>query len=90
MLGLSLNKILLIVLVAFLVWRGLRVYQQVQARLTAVERGQSAAPRPAAAARGTAPARGATDLVACPRCGALVPNGTVCRSGEECRFRKAT
>ncbi len=89
MLGLSLNKILLIVLVAFLVWRGLRVYQQVQARLAAVERGQAAAPRPAAAAR-AAPARGATDLVACPRCGAFVPNGTICRSVEECRFRKAT
>ncbi|MEZ5823579.1 MAG: hypothetical protein R3C97_02180 [Geminicoccaceae bacterium] len=26
----------------------------------------------------------AVDLVACPKCGAYVPNGTICRSVEEC------
>ena len=34
-----------------------------------------------------APAR-ATDLVECVRCGMFVPNGTICRSVEECRYRQ--
>lgn len=81
MFGLSIGKILLIVLVIVLAWRGVRLLQQVQARLAAAER-RDAAARPS----GTK----ATDLVECPRCGLLVPNGTICRSVEECRFRPAS
>ena len=80
MFGLSVTKILLIVLVAIIAWRGLRILRQVQERL---EAGGS---RPAARTGGTPKA---TDLVECPRCGLLVPNGTVCRSVEECRYRRA-
>jgi hypothetical protein len=61
----------------------LRLLQQVQARLAAAERRDAAArPSPSGAK--------ATDLVECPRCGLLVPNGTICRSVEECRFRPAS
>lgn len=80
MFGLSIGKILLIVLVIVIAWRGMRLLQQLQARLAAAER-RDAAARPAGAK--------ATDLVECPRCGLLVPNGTICRSVEECRFRPA-
>lgn len=81
MLTLSVGKILLIVLVAFVAWRGLRIYQQVQARV---------AQRQAEGAAQRAAAPKATDLVECVRCGMFVPNGTICRSVEECRFRQAS
>jgi hypothetical protein len=83
MFGLTLSKILLTVLIIVLVWRGLRLYQQFQSRLTAGN-GRRA---PAAPRGGAVPE--ATDLVECPRCGTFVPNGTICRSREECRFRRA-
>jgi hypothetical protein len=80
MFGLSVTKILLIVLVIFIAWRGLRIMRQVQERLAARS-------GPAARTGGTPRA---TDLVECPRCGLFVPNGTVCRSVQECRYRRAT
>ena len=79
MFGFSFGKILVLVLVIAAAWRGYRLYQQMQARLAA------ASQRPA----GPAPQPKATDLVECVRCGMFVPNGTVCRSVEECRFRRA-
>ena len=45
----------------------------------------------ASAAGGAPPGVGrskATDLVECVRCGMFVPNGTICRSVEECSFRR--
>ena len=80
MLSLSFGKIMLIVIVAVIAWRGMRIYQQLQARVA-----ERAAARPA-----TAGIKKATELVECPRCGTFVPNGTICRSTEECRFRSAT
>ena len=79
MFGLSFGKILVLVLVIAAAWRGYRLYQQMQARIAA------ASQRP----QGPAPQAKATDLVECVRCGMFVPNGTVCRSVEECRFRRA-
>ena len=81
MFELSFSKILLTALVVLAVWRGWRLYQQFQERLAATARQQ-------AAARPGAPPR-ATDLVECVRCGLFVPNGTICRSVEECRFRRS-
>ncbi len=83
MLGLSLSKILLIVIVAVIAWRGLRIYHQLQARVAAQRPASGTASRRAAEPK-------ATDLVECPRCGTFVPNGTICRSVEECRFRHAS
>jgi hypothetical protein len=80
MFTLSFGKILVVILVIVAAWRGYRLLQQIQARLDA-----GSARRPAA---GPTPSR-ATDLVECPRCGLLVPNGTTCRSVKECRFRSA-
>ena len=54
-------------------------YQQMQSRLAAANERPTA---PAAAAK-------ATDLVECLRCGLFVPNGTICRSVEECQFRRS-
>ena len=79
MFGLSFGKILVLVLVIAAAWRGLRLYQDMQARITAAnQRAAKAASQPKA-----------TDLVECVRCGMFVPNGTICRSVEECRFRRA-
>jgi hypothetical protein len=77
MFTLSLSKILLTLLVIVVAWRGYRMLQQMQSRLAAANERQAA---PASAAK-------ATDLVECVRCGLFVPNGTICRSREECRFR---
>jgi hypothetical protein len=82
MLGLSFGKILLIVLVIVVAWRGLRIYHQLQARLA--DREASRAPS------GGRSAPRATDLVECPRCGTFVPNGTFCPSVEQCRYRRAS
>ncbi len=77
--GLSFGKILVTILVIVAAWRGYRLYQQMQARIAAAnERAARPAPQPKA-----------TDLVECVRCGMFVPNGTICRSVEECRFRRA-
>jgi hypothetical protein len=86
MFTLSFSKILLTILVIVVVWRGLRLVQQYQSRLAA------SGSRPAGASgqrRAAAPTPPATDLVECPRCGTFVPNGTFCRSSEECRYRRA-
>ena len=80
MFELSFSKILLTALVMLAVWRGYRLYQQLQGRLAAAQANQRAATHPG-------PGR-ATDLVECPRCGLFVPNGTICRSVEECQFRR--
>ena len=81
MLGLSFSKLLLLVLVVVVAWRGLRLMNRIQKHLDERQRTPSAPPR-------TDPR--ATDLVECPRCGLFVPNGTICRSVEECRFRRAS
>ena len=77
MFTLSFGKILVVALVVVVAWRGYRLLQQVQARIAAAN--ERTATRP--------PGR-ATDLVECPRCGTFVPNGTICRSVEECRYRR--
>jgi hypothetical protein len=79
MFSLSFGKILVTVLVVVAVWRGYRIYQQMQARLAAAN---ERAARPAQAPK-------STDLVECVRCGMFVPNGTICRSVEQCQFRRA-
>ncbi len=81
MFTMSFSKILLTVLVVVVAWRGYRMLQQVQERLAAANQ------RPAAPASASASSVKATDLVECVRCGLFVPNGTICRSREECRFR---
>jgi hypothetical protein len=77
MLTLSFSKILLTGLVILAVWRGYRMFLQMQSRMVAASERK---PAPASAPK-------ATDLVECVRCGLFVPNGTICRSREECRFR---
>lgn len=79
MFSLSFSKLLLTVLVIVAVWRGFRLFQQWQARIAAANEPPLGRPRAAAKA---------TDLVECPRCGLFVPNGTVCRSRAECRYRR--
>jgi hypothetical protein len=103
MLGLSLGKLLVLILVVLAVWRGMRIVNDFRARAMAMDQrrrashaaGQRGMPHGAGARpaweRGDAvfrPADGTTDLVACPRCGTYVPNGTICRSTAECRFRR--
>lgn len=82
MFSLSFGKILLIVLVIVAVWRGVRLFRLIEARLAS--RG---GPERAGGAR---PAPRATDLVECPRCGMFVPNGTYCPSVERCRYRRTS
>lgn len=81
MFTLSFGKILVVVLAVVAAWKGVRLLTVLQRKL---EEGQR--PPPAAPGRREPEP---TDLVACPRCGTFVPNGTWCPSVEECRIRKA-
>lgn len=78
MFTISFSKLLMTVLVIVIAWRGYRLYLQVQSKLAEA----NARPRP------PAPGPRATDLVECPRCGLFVPNGTTCRSTEQCQFHR--
>lgn len=87
MLGLSFSKLLLIGVVVWFAWRGLRIMGQMQRKLDEHQARQGQGqkpqqPRPQARVR-------ATDLVECPRCGTYVPNGTICPSVEQCQFRRS-
>ena len=83
MFGLSFAKLLVIVAVVIIVWRGLRILTAVRdaadqrARLAALRRERERERR----------AQTATDLVECPRCGTFIPSGTFCPSKEQCRYR---
>jgi hypothetical protein len=82
MFTLSFGKIVIVVLAILAAWKGVRLLGALQRKLEATQRPAAPPPRPTAAAE-------PTDLVACPRCGTYVPNGTWCPSVEECRLRKA-
>jgi hypothetical protein len=69
-------KLLLTVLVIIIVWRGFRIWGDMQQRLTRAEAEQKRQRR--------APAP--MDLVPCPRCGTYIARGTACPS-ETCRPR---
>ncbi|MDX6749125.1 hypothetical protein SH611_04835 [Geminicoccaceae bacterium 1502E] len=90
MLGLSLSKILLVVMVIVLVWRGKRLLTMLRDKMVEAERHRTPQkpPEPERQRRPAGP--DATTLVECPRCGLYVPNGTICRSKEECRYRDHT
>jgi ribosomal protein L32 len=81
MLGLSFSHILVVVLVIVVLWRGQKILSSIRGHLNEPPPPPRAARRPKA--RGAKPAQ-PTDLVECPRCGTYVPNGTICRSIEEC------
>lgn len=81
MFTLSFSKILLTILVVVTLWRGLRFLRQIQAR--------AGRPGPRRSAARPNQRVEATDLVECPRCGLFVPNGTICRSTQECQYRRA-
>lgn len=84
MFTLSFGKIVVVVLAILAAWKGMRLVSALQRKLEASERPPQPSPRSTA----TAPPE-PTELVACPRCGTYVPNGTWCPSVEECRVRKA-
>lgn len=71
-------KLLLTVLVVIVVWRGFRLWSDMQRRLTQAEaeqRRQRKAPAP-------------VDLIPCPRCGTYIAPGTACPN-EACRRQPA-
>jgi len=98
MLGLSLTQIIFTVVVFVAVWRGFRMVEQWRdriadppARRPAKRRSKPEAPPadapPGESSRVQRPDGSTVDLVPCPRCGAYVPNGTICRSIEECVYK---
>ncbi len=83
MLGLSLSHILVVILVIIVLWRGQKLLNSVRGHLNQPpppKRSSRRAKAPGPGPRAAQP----TDLVECPRCGTYVPNGTICRSIEEC------
>ena len=85
MLGLSIQKLLLTLAMIYLAYRGIKLFNEAAAKIEAGRKAQ-ARERAAAANRPPPPDR-ATELVECPRCGLYVPNGTYCRSLDDCAYR---
>lgn len=85
MFGITISKLLLIVLVIVAVWKGARILLQLQKRMEEINKNVAARQNSEA----KAPKQPTTDLVACPRCGTYVPNGTWCPSVDQCKFRKS-
>lgn len=87
MFGLSLGKILLVVAVIVILWRGARLLKAIQAgveRLArAAEEDQSPKPKPGKRVPPPGEPRD-VDLVPCPHCGAYVPSGTFCPGTDRC------
>ena len=82
MFTLCFSKIVVTLLVIVAVWRGYRLLQGLQSRAGAANARSASANR-------QPPRAQTTDLVECPRCGTFVPNGTICRSVQECQYRRA-
>ena len=85
MFGITISKLLLIVLVVVAVWKGARILLQLQKRMEEINKNVAARQNSEA----KAPKQPTTDLVACQRCGTYVPNGTWCPSVEQCKYRKS-
>lgn len=79
MVGGFLAKLLLTFLVIVVVWRGMRLWKETQARLAAAEADRRRRERATPAA---------LDLAPCPLCGTYVPPGARCASREACRYRR--
>ena len=74
-----LAKLLLIFLVILIVWRGVRIWKDVQQKLADAE----------AERRRQRSARAPLELVPCRSCGTYVPSGTACPSCGEAAGRRA-
>lgn len=74
MFGLSITKLLLLALVVFLAWRGLRMVQALSER-GADRLARERTKKPPAAG-------GPLDLQPCPRCGTYVARGRPCQACE--------
>lgn len=83
MLGLSLSKILFTVLVIVAVWKGWRVMTAIRDKISDPTDYVKAPPPK----RPRHP-KSAETLYECPHCGTYVPNGTICRSKEECVLKR--
>jgi ribosomal protein L32 len=83
MLGLSLSKIIFTVLVIVAVWKGWRLMETLRDKISDPE-DYVKAPKPR---RSKAP-KAAETLYECPHCHTYVPNGTICRSKEQCVLRQ--
>lgn len=83
MLGLSLSKIIFTALLILAVWKGWRLMLAIRDKISdpadytpGLKRERRTASKPVG--------RGAETLYECPHCHTYVPNGTICRSSEQC------
>lgn len=81
MFGLSLSKLIFTALLIVAVWKGWKIMATIRDKISdpadyaGVKRPEAKAP----------PKPGpAETLYECPHCGTYVPNGTICRSKEQC------
>jgi hypothetical protein len=89
MLGLSLSKILVLIAVIIILWRGAKLLGFLKDRIASdPPRGPVPNQRARPREEPPHPSR-AQDLFECPKCGMFVPNGTFCISKEQCRLRRA-
>ncbi|MCB2011950.1 MAG: hypothetical protein R3C70_08780 [Geminicoccaceae bacterium] len=89
-----LYKIAFTIGIIIAVWKGFRLFETLRRKL-ADDDGTPPRPKRTRTTRASrretnaAPGRRQTvDLVPCPKCGAYVPNGTICTSIEECTHKE--
>ena len=87
-----LYKIVFTIGVIVAVWKGFKLFETFRTKLSDEADDPAAQPRrknrrtegPAEPAR---PKAKTLDLIECPKCGAYVPNGTICPSIEDCTHK---
>ena len=91
-----LYKIAFTIGIIIAVWKGFKLFETFKHKLADDDEDRPA--RPKTTSKRTASNNDATgartksktlDLVECPKCGAYVPNGTICKSVAECTHRQS-
>ncbi len=87
MFGLSLSKLIFTALLIVAVWKGWKLMTAIRDKISdPADYAGVKGPERKARAKKPGPAE---TLYECPHCGTYVPNGTICRSKDECVLKKA-
>ena len=90
MFGLSIGKILVLVAVIVIIWRGGKWLRSIQSSIDRLAKAQEGEDKPAPKRDRVTKRAGAVDLEPCPMCGIYKPAGAFCGGPEACRFKDGT
>ena len=85
MFGLSIGKLILLIGIIVVLWRGANMLRGLRDGIDRHNRLAEARRRYARPGQAVEE----TELFECPKCGTFVPNGTICPSEERCLLKRA-